>query len=229
MCQEIDPQTVCATLISVSLGGISEEHSELASQGAEVIESLVEKKLLDKTTREIFGTLYPSCFSILRQACIKNTIKIPNPRKTPQPVRIITTTTPEQRNDKTLKAASKKLVRGFVLLFSYFQTQGHESLHPQVLKHHQTSRNSLVSIYIIALTPAVSRATVSGYEQPGIKQYITGCLQSPPSLPSTARSFPAPLLLDLIAAKRGRPSALRQAAQGEQLQPALRAGVFLAS
>lgn len=162
MCQEIDPQTACVTLIPVSLGGIFEEHSELASQGAEVIESLVEKKLLDKTTRGIFGTLYSSCFSVLRQACIKNTIRIPSPHKTPQPVGIITTTTPEQHKDKTLKAASKKLISSFVLLFSYFQTQPHKSLHPQVFEHHETSRNSFISIYIIALTLAVIRPMVSG-------------------------------------------------------------------
>lgn len=229
MYQETDPQTVCVTLISVSLGGIFEEHSELVSQGAEVIESLVEKKLLAKTTREIFGTLYSSCFSILRHACMKDTIKKSQPTSNPQPVGIITTATPQQHKEKTLKATSKKLVSGFVLLFSYFQTQAHKSLRPQAFKHHKTSRNSLVASYIVALTLAVTRATVSGCKQHGIKRYITGCSWNPPSLPSTSRSSQVPLRLDLAAAKRGQPSALCHAAQGDQLQPAEHAGVFLTS
>lgn len=74
------------------------------------------------------------------------------------------------------------------------------------------------------LTQAVSRGTVSGHEQGRMEPSLAAL--KPSFAPFTSCSFQAPLFLDLIPAKPGWLRACH-AAQGEQLQPVLHAGLFL--
>lgn len=133
--------------ISVSLGGIFEEHSELASQRAEIIQNWLRRSCLDKTPEaSLEHSTHP--VSQLWHACIKDTSKALT-HINPTISWDYHYTTPKQYKDETLKATSKKLVVSFVLLFSYFQAQSQRSFPPQAFEHQETSPTPWVSICAI--------------------------------------------------------------------------------